>query len=237
MRLALHTIICCCVIAAVLPVPVEDATGDASLKKRWESDLFPKERQAAPWCSPLTWLQDQSVAAQPQEDGAGRCCRGTAGGEGEDYLTSIQVPHTSHLEAGSLSQECIKASENGALASFSFSARASISDPEGRPLAASSSCASTTTFCPAWTTWTARRRRRMHLRTGSAHRATDAGADARWRMAARLPCRRTSRTLKRLCPSADITSARWRNPAGGRKKDKPVRGSTQSSSEVWFQLH
>lgn len=34
MRLALHTAICCCVIAAVLPVPVDDAAGDASLKKR-----------------------------------------------------------------------------------------------------------------------------------------------------------------------------------------------------------
>uniref|UniRef100_H2TLF9 Adrenomedullin-4 n=2 Tax=Takifugu rubripes TaxID=31033 RepID=H2TLF9_TAKRU len=34
MRFALHTIVCCCVIAAVLPVPVQDAAGDASLKKR-----------------------------------------------------------------------------------------------------------------------------------------------------------------------------------------------------------
>lgn len=101
MRLALHAIICCCLIAAVLPVPVDDAAGDASLKKRWESDLSPRT-PAAPWCSPLTWLQDPSVPAEPREDGAGPLrvqvqpervwrSRGPAGGEGEDSLTSVQV--------------------------------------------------------------------------------------------------------------------------------------------------
>ncbi|NP_001027757.1 adrenomedullin-4 precursor [Takifugu rubripes] len=53
MRLALHTIVCCCIIAAVLPVPVQDAAGDASLKKRIR-----------------TWLQNRTKTDLDAADGA-----------------------------------------------------------------------------------------------------------------------------------------------------------------------
>lgn len=124
MRLALHTLICCCIIAAVLPVPVEEA-GDASLKKRWASDLFLGERHAAPLLS----NSDMSAGSEPG-------CRTWRSPPGTDTLRSSKGRRwrLAHLRPGSthltltgwftspwMPLKIIQASEN---AGFSSSARA-----------------------------------------------------------------------------------------------------------------
>uniref|UniRef100_H3BXW0 Adrenomedullin n=1 Tax=Tetraodon nigroviridis TaxID=99883 RepID=H3BXW0_TETNG len=80
MRLALHTIICCCVIAAVLPVPVEDAAGDASLRKRIRAWLQNHRKTDLDGAARDRQVEEGKTSAPPSSSGLGVRHRRAASG-------------------------------------------------------------------------------------------------------------------------------------------------------------